>query len=146
MPDPNQPFIAVAYLVDSEGRLLLAWNNKWGAFSLPMTKIRTEWPDETPDEAAVRAAAEILGVPARVAAGKTTQFSEHLAPSLRDQEIKDYKCHIVPVEVHPDFDANIRADRAWIWADVEKLQQQDYQPVSPSVAGFLKDAQEWGWL
>jgi len=44
MFDPAQPSIAVAYVVDSQGRLLLTWNDKWGAFTLPMTKLQSDQP------------------------------------------------------------------------------------------------------
>ena len=98
MFDPAQPSIAVAYVVDSQGRLLLAWNANWGAFTLPMTKLHTEMPAETPEQAALRAAAEVLGVPTRVVPGHTAKFARGLLRSPRDGEIKDYQYHVVPIE------------------------------------------------
>ncbi len=98
MFNPTQPSIAVAYVVDSSGRLLLAWNSSWGCFTLPMTKLQIEQPAETPERAAVRAAAEVLGVPTRVVPNKTAKFARGLLRSPRDGDIKDYQYHVVPIE------------------------------------------------
>ena len=144
MFDPAQPSIAVAYIVDSQGRLLLAWNDKWGAFTLPMTKVDLEVPAETPVQAAVRAAAEVLGIPARVVAGKPVQFARGLQKSDRDAEIKDYQYHVVQVEAHPDFASSL--DHGVIWASIEKLQLSEYHPVSHSVDAILRNCVEWGWI
>jgi hypothetical protein len=64
------PLVDVAVsLVTSGPRVLVAWNPKWGEFSLPMTKRRV-WRDprvaashhaEDWNDAAARAAAECLG-------------------------------------------------------------------------------------
>ena len=61
----------VALLISRDGRLLLDYNEPWSAFCLPITKLRDVQalvPDgegrlETPQEAAVRAAVEVLGIP-----------------------------------------------------------------------------------
>lgn len=145
MFDPAQPSIAVAYVVDSQGRLLLTWNDKWGAFTLPMTKLQSEQPAETPEQAGVRAAAEVLGVPARVVPGKAAKFARGLQKSPRDGDIKDYQYNVVQVEVHPDF-ANHISSQPLVWASIDKLQTGEYQPVSKSVETLLRECVEWGWL
>jgi 8-oxo-dGTP pyrophosphatase MutT (NUDIX family) len=144
MFDPAKPSIAVAFIVDSQGRLLLSWNEKWGAFTLPMTKLRSDPPAETPEQAAVRAAAEVLGVPARVVPGKAAKFARGLQKSTRDGGIKDYQYNVVPVEAHPDY-AAIIGSRPYVWASIDKLQTGEYQPVSSSVQPLLQDCVEWGW-
>ena len=74
MFDPPKPSIAVGFVTDSQGRLLLTWNNKWQCFTIPMTKIDTEPPAETVAQAAVRAVSEVLGVPTRAVPGKAKEI------------------------------------------------------------------------
>lgn len=145
MFDPDQPSIAVAYIVDSQGRLLLTWNNKWGAFTLPMTKVQFDQPAETPEQAAIRAAAEVLGVPTQIVPGKETKFARGLQKSPRDGDIKDYQYNIVQVEAHPDF-ASLVSSKTFVWASIAKLQNSDYQPVSKSVDAILQECVAWGWI
>lgn len=145
MFDPAQPSIAVAYVVDSQGRLLLTWNEKWGAFTLPMTKVHSDQPAETPEQAAIRAAAEVLGVPTRVVKDKETKFARGLQKSPRDGDIKDYQYNVVPVEADPDFASHI-SSQPLVWAAIDKLQAGEYQPVSTSVESLLRECFEWGWV
>lgn len=49
---PSQPSLAVAFVLDDSGRLLLVWNTKWGAFTLPMTKVDASPPSETATQSA----------------------------------------------------------------------------------------------
>jgi hypothetical protein len=145
MFDPAQPSIAVAYVVDSQGRLLLTWNDNWGAFTLPMTKLQSDQPAETPEQAGVRAAAEVLGVPTRVVPGKASKFARGLQKSPRDGDIKDYQYNVVPVEAHPDFASHI-SSKHLVWAAIDKLQTGEYQPISKSLEALLRECIEWGWL
>ncbi len=143
--NPTQPSIAVAFAVDTNKRLLLTWNTNWGCFTLPMTKLQLEQPAETPEQAAVRAAAEVLGVPTRVVPGQAAQFARGLLRSPRDGDIKDYQYHVVPIEAHPDFASHIAAQPR-VWAKIDKLQTGEYQPLSKSIAALLDDCIQWGWL
>ena len=145
MLDPAQPSIAVAYVVDPQGRLLLTWNDKWGAFTLPMTKLQSDQPAETPEQAGVRAASEVLGVPTRVVPGKAAKFARGLQKSPRDGDIKDYQYNVVPVEVHPDFASHI-SSKHLVWTAIDKLQTGEYQPISKSVEALLRECIEWGWI
>ena len=146
MFDPAKPSIAVAYVVDKQGRLLLTWNAKWGSFTLPMTKVHTDQPAETPEQAAVRAAAEVLGVPTRVVPGKAAKYSRGLQNSSRDGDMKDYQYNVVPVEAHPDFASQNSSNQPILWAAIEKLQDGEYQPVSKSVEALLRECVQWGWI
>ena len=145
MFDPAQPSIAVAYVVDTQGRLLLIWNEKWGAFTLPMSKLQSDQPSETPEQAAIRAAAEVLGVPTRVVQGKEAKFARGLQKSPRDGDIKDYQYNVVKVEAHPDFASQVNG-KPLVWAAIDKLQDAEYQPVSKSVQAILRECVEWGWI
>lgn len=110
-----------------------------------MTKLQHGQPAETPEHAAVRAAAEVLGVPTRVVPGQNAKFARELLRSLRDGDIKDYQYHVVPVEAHPDFASQV-SGKSLVWASVDKLQTGDYQPLSKSIDSILKDCVEWGWI
>ena len=142
MFDPEQPSIAVAMIVNARGELLIAWNSQWGCFTLPMTKIRYEPPAEKPPEAAVRAAAEVLGVPCRAQANEEARFFRGLRKSSRDAEIKDYQFHVVRVEYHPDFADRIESA---LWCSGDKLRAGEYQPLSGSVDEVLRHCIDWGW-
>lgn len=145
MFDPSQPSIAVAYVVDPAGRLLLTWNERWDAFTLPMTKLRSEQPAETPEQAAIRAAAEVLGVPTRVVPGQVAKFARGLLRSQRDGEIKDYQYHVVPIEPHPDFASHV-SKQPLIWVAINRLQIGEYQPLSMSIEQLLQECVAWGWI
>ena len=61
---------AVAVVVDADQRHLWVWNEKWGAFALPMTKPRRgRGGREAPERAALHAGAAAPGVPVRVLPG-----------------------------------------------------------------------------
>jgi hypothetical protein len=50
------------------------------------------------------------------------------------------------VEVHPDFASSVNNGQPVLWADIDKLQAGEYQPVSKSVEALLRECTEWGWL
>ncbi len=146
MLDPSLPSLAVAFVLDDRGRLLMVWNPKWRAFTLPMTKIDTTPPRESAADAAIHAASETLGVPTRAIPGSEPNFMRCLHRSKRDGEIKDYQHQIVRIEPHPDFASAYSPSAPIIWASIEKLQLREYQPLSPSVSDILKSCVEWGWI
>ena len=148
MFDPPKPSIAVGFVTDPQGRLLLTWNDKWQAFTIPMTKIDTEPPAETVAQAAVRAVSEVLGVPTRAIPGKQKDIGvmRALQKSERDAQIKDYQYQVAQIEIHPDFASITPTHHPSIWVDVSKLQRGEYQPVSPSVERVLQNCIEWGWI
>ena len=137
--DPKNVQIAVALLKLGKDKVALTWNDNWGAFALPMTKIDTGKPAETAEHAALRAAAEVLQLPVRVAAGQAAKAMRALQLSDRDGEIKDYHFHVVPVEIHPDFAAVSINHRPVIFATVDHLQTGDIQPISPSVKPIIDE-------
>lgn len=146
MFDPQTVQIAVALVKLNKDQVAIAWNDNWGAFVVPMTKLDETPPAETPEKAAVRAAAEVIGVPCRVVPGQAGKAMRKLQLSNRDGEIKDYHFTVVPVEVHPDFQSASIAHRPVLFASADKLQSGEYQPVSPSVKPVLDACLEWGWV
>jgi hypothetical protein len=145
MCDPAQTPLAAAVIFDSRGRLLLVWNDNWGAFALSMTKLHCEQPEETHEQSGVRTVAEVLGLPTRVVPDKAAKFARGLQESPRDGDIKDYQYKLVPIEVHPDFASHIRS-QPFVWALINKLQTGEYQPISKSVEALLRECVEWGWI
>ena len=70
------------------------------------------------------------------------QLARGLLGSPRDGEIKDYQYHVVvPIEVHPDFAWYIAA-QPLVWAEIDKLQTGQYQPISKSIEALLEDFAE----
>lgn len=145
MFDPQNLQIAVALVKFDQGKVAISWNDKWQAFVLPMTKLDAGPPAESAEQAAVRAAAEVLQLPVRVVPGQAGKEMRKLQLSSRDGELKDYHFTIVPVEIHPDFQSAV-THRPVLMPTVEKLQSGAYQPVSPSVKPILDACVEWGWL
>lgn len=145
MFDPHTVQIAVALVKLNKDQVAVSWNGNWGAFVLPMTKLDTTPPAEFPEQAAVRAAAEVIGLPCRVVPGQSGKAMRKLQLGQRDGELKDYHFTVVPVEVHPDFQSAI-THRPVLMPSVERLLAGDYQPVSPSVKPILDSCLEWGWL
>lgn len=139
--DPKNVQIAVALMVTDNG-IAVAWNEKWDAFVLPMTKISSG----PPTEAAVRAMAEVLRLPVQVVPGQAGKAMRKLQMSDRDGEMKDYHFTVVPIQIHPDFATASIADRRVIFASADKLQAEEYQPMSPSVKPIIDECVLQDWL
>ena len=145
MSDPKSVSIAVALLMIPGKGLVLTWNDKWEAFVLPMTKIKSGPPVESGNTAAIRAAAEAVRLPIQCKPEQASKEMRTLQLSLRNDEVKDYRFTVVPVDIHPDFTLEV-APSSTICCSVEKLMEEAYQPVSPSVLPILKACLEWNWL
>ena len=145
MFDPLTVQIAVAFVKPNKDQVAVSWNGNWGTFVFPMTKVDTTPPAESVENAAVRAAAEVIGLPCRVVPGQSGKAMRKLQLGQRDGELKDYYFTVVPVEVHPDFQSAI-TQRPVLMPSVERLLTGEYQPMSPSVKPILDACLEWGWL
>lgn len=145
MSDSAKASISVAYDVDSEGRQPLSWNDNWGALTLPLTKLNVGLPSETPEQAGVRAAAEVLGVPTRVVLGKAAKVAHGLEKSPRDGDSKGCQYKVVPVEVHPEFASHL-VRQPLVWAAIGKCPIGECQAVSNFVEALLQECVEWGWV
>jgi len=147
MSEISKVRVAVALVMPEPGKVLLAWNQPWQAFTLPMTKISLVPPaEESPTDAAIRAAAEALRVPIRVVAGKSLQTTRELRLSDRDGVIRDYLYSVVPVEPHPDFGPAARACPGTFLVSLAQVDANEYQPLSPSVKCVMNECRAWGWL
>lgn len=135
--------VAVAIVTDEPlQRVLLTWNDRWGAFTLPMTRVRIApggHPLDTPEQAALRAAAEALGVPVRHAAPPLKAELNRFLLSGREQRVKPYEHHIFRVEPHPHFAGRFFYRGPFLWASAYALMDRGiYEPISPSVAPLIR--------
>jgi len=146
MADPVTVAIAAALVLADEERVLLTWNDKWQAFTLPMTRLAAIPPGGTPERAGLRAASEVLQLPTRLIPDRSGKATRMLQLSWRDKIIKNYVFNVFPIEVHPDFQSLQLRNGSAIWMPVEQLRSGEYQPMSPTVVPVLNECREWGWL
>lgn len=147
---PPQINLAVAVLVRDD-EVLLVYNDKWGSFSFPMTKMR-EWysgkgqledGSEKPLDAAIRAAGEALGRPMKPA--ELPQAPEHLQlepydhRSQRDGKWKRYGRTVFVFHLANEQSRPPVHGQAWL-----KLEEiSTHRPISPTaieIAGKLSIA------
>jgi len=147
MPSKNDfPYpladVSVVVIRDAEGRVLLDYNDNWGAFTLPMSKRHVLPPatehgqplTETPEVAASRAAAEMVGRPLDPAT--LTRVDAAIDPynqSGRDGQWKRYT-YTVFVLTLTDEPKPLPGHVA-VW--VTKSELKVLQPLSPTVARVL---------
>jgi hypothetical protein len=134
--------VAVALVVDANQRVLLTLNPGWGSFTLPMTRRRRgRQGNEPPSRAALRAAAETLGVPVRLA--ESSRGPKPLMARLesgRQLVDKIYAFHVFHVEPHPDFADRLRIPQSHLWLSPHLVLSGVYEPISESARYILRNA------
>ncbi len=144
---PETLKIGVALVRVDDGRLLVTWNDNWGAFALPMSKCGAYGTrEETPAVAAVRAAAEALVRPCRAVPGGAEVVIRKVQLSARDGELRNYDLTVVPVEVHPDYAPPVLDHRPVVLAQPGQLLAEAVQPVSDSMKPIMEALLENGQL
>ena len=143
--EPN-PFplveVSVVVIADETGRILLDFNESWNSFILPVSK-RHLLPSadhhktdemEAPLDAAVRAAAEVIGRPIDPMA--LTVMDVDIPPwnqSLRDNKWKRYTYRVFKMTVtEPPKPV---PGHVAVWATQEEI--RTYGPISPTVRLIL---------
>jgi hypothetical protein len=135
--------VAVALVNNSDRQYLWALNTLWGKFALPMTKQRRGPAGiEPPEQAAMRAAAEVLGVP--VQAGACWPAAKVLEVSGRDQTVKRYAYTVVRVEPHPDYPSEVRTGAPHLWLEAHQALSGEYRPLSQPCLDLLAKLLEEG--
>ncbi len=130
--------VAVAVVMDQSKQILWTWNDNWCAFTLPMTKIRSGQGIVEPARyAAIRAAAEALGVPAEV--GQLWATLPMTRVSDRDWSVKHYTYHVFPAEAHADFAARICIRQPHIWLPAHAATSGLFRPLSHSAKDILRE-------
>ena len=132
--------VAVAVVLNDLLQVLLVWNPKWQAFSLPMTKLRPGPPwSETAAMAAVRTGAEALGAPVLVADRFTPAETAGWFLSGRTGTVNHYRFDLVPIDPHPQFAGRLQIAAAHFWASpYALLDVGTYEPVSPVVPKLVE--------
>jgi hypothetical protein len=132
-------------IMDAELRLLWTWNRNWGAFALPMTKLRKgEGKTESPEHAAARAGAEALGVPVKV--GMRWSAIPELKVSERDYATRLYAYDVFRVEAEPRFAGQVRLAEPHLWLSIGDAISGRYQPLSQSSADICEELVKQGRL
>ena len=106
--DPMNVEVVVSLVTNPSRRILLTFNERWGAFTLPMTRRRRGRQGNEPlTRAAFRAAGEALGVPVRLVQEDSRRLAGRLQ-SGRQLVDKQYRYDVFHVEPHPDFDDRLQ--------------------------------------
>ena len=137
------PVIQVAVtIVERAGFYLVEYNPKWESFSLPMSRQRRHLTSgvavtETPETAAVRAAAKVLGRP--LSAAQFPRLVPLRSPytrlrSGRDAKTKDYRYSVFAMRVS---DPAIRHSLGWHTLWMRPADLATHVPVSESVTRLL---------
>lgn len=132
--------VAAVVIRDATGRLLVDYNDKWQAFTLPMSKLHPlpMGPEltESAAEAACRAAAEVLGRPLR--RGELTPAAEPHVEweySLRTGELKRYTFYLFTLTLAAAETPHPLPGHIALWRTRAELREQE--PVSPTVDVIL---------
>lgn len=133
--------VAVAVIMNQEDQLLWTWNKHWGCFSIPMTKIRSgQGIHEAPWCAAVRAAAEALGVP--VQTEPLWAKLPMMRVSDREYAVKHYTYYLFRAKPHPDFAAAVHLPQPSWWLPAHAALSGAYEPLSHSALDILREVTE----
>ena len=141
----------VTTLICKDKRIMTVYNDKWGAFTLPMSK-RRQWKDaklkdegerlEEWDDAAVRVAAEWLGCTLTTMPDKLTELSE-FQQSDRDEKWKRYRVHVYLLNVAATEPA---PGRIVEWLTPEELLDEHRRPISPTARFIIAELRYKGLL
>lgn len=132
--------VAVALVTDPNRRVLLTWNENWGSFTLPMTRRRGRQRKESPTRSVLRAAADALGTPVRLA--ESSRGPKPLLARLdsgRQFLDKIYAYHVFHVEPHPDFADRLQIRQPHIWLSPHLVLSGVYEPISESARFILRN-------
>jgi hypothetical protein len=135
--------LVVVLITDGESRFLVDYNEPWGCFTFPSTKLHdpgstmppSREAKETPDEAAARATAEVLGRPLDPSA--LTKLPEEVPPwnqSGRDGQWKRYTVHLFGLNTK--MDPKPLPGHTALWLTRKEL--ETLEPVSPTVRSILR--------
>jgi hypothetical protein len=137
----------VATLVMKADRILAVYNDKWGSFTVPMTKRRS-WEDasaekgvervEEWEDAAIRAAAEWMG---RTTTKRPEFLSEvgEFQQSDRDGKWKRY--HLRAFRLQVDDSVNPPSAKIAEWLRAEDFVDEKRNPISPTARHIIAELQ-----
>jgi len=140
------PFVEIATtLVCCGGKILSVYNDRWGAFTLPMSK-RRRWQDprtkeeaervEDWDDAAVRVAAEWLGHTLTDKPRLLTDLAE-FQQSDRDERWKRY--HVQVFQVDAQNEKAVAPNRIVEWLLPDQIVDEERRPISPTARYIISE-------
>lgn len=134
--------VAVTLILDGNA-LLLVYNEKWGAFTLPMTKRKRPEPPGSVDEsdgedwldAAARPVVECLGRPSRPQRVLDDFLPEgHFSRRRQTQAIYRYKVFKVAFEKGDQ----VIAQAPTVWLTASEILKGELRPISPTAIDIIK--------
>jgi hypothetical protein len=136
--------VAVA-LITCGDRILAVYNDRWGAFTLPMTKRRV-WEDpkagkdsartEEWEDAALRAAVEWMGRTTTQKPEFVLDFAE-FQQSDRDEKWKRY--HVQAYQIELGKDVTPPPSRITEWLTAEEFLDEKRRPISPTARHVVSE-------
>jgi len=138
--------VAVTLIRNSKNEVLLVYSEKWGSYTLPMTKRRQPAPGDIESvreaedwlDAGARNVVECLGRPAMPTPVLKTPVPEsHF--SKRDHVTKDYLFHVFE-ERFRDGDAGadcVTAQTLYVWVTPEQILKRQIRPLSHSARDLI---------
>lgn len=142
------PLVDVAVSLIMKGdRILVGYNDKWGAFTLPMSKRRT-WTDpsskeggeqtEDWEDVAIRAATEWTGCTTSAAPEFLVDLAE-FQQSDRDTKWKRYHLQVFKVDAGDDLE--IPSSRVAEWLTADEIADESRRPISPTARHIVAELQ-----
>jgi hypothetical protein len=134
--------VVVTVIYHSE-QVLLVFNPKWGAFTLPMTKLR-QWPygenpsparSELPEDAAMRNVGECLGKTFLEGSQSLRQEIIELAQSDADSAAKRYLYRVFAFHA---LDTALAPGVAGEWLRINEILDEQRRPISKSARSLVR--------
>jgi hypothetical protein len=139
-----QASVGVALITDPSQHVLLIFDERWGSFTLPMSRRRAHaHSDEPATRAAIRAAVAAVGVPVRLvqAGGRLRRVLGKLE-SQRELVDKLYTYTVCHIEPHPDFAGRLQVRRPHVWLSPHLALSGTYEPISETARFILRSVLE----
>ena len=128
---PVNATVSVALIRNPKDELLWTWDDEWGCFALPMSRMRAGESDvETPLQAAHRAAARTLGVPVKL--GQHVALAPQAFVSGRDLTWRRYRYQVFKAEAHPDFADRVAVHGPHFYLPPHRAAWEEYEPINRS--------------
>ena len=144
VPAASVPMVDVAVvLIRRDDRILTVFNEKWGAFVLPMTK-RRRWQDpklpkghreEDWEDAAIRAGAECTGRTHTVDPAMVLDVPE-MGQSDRDGKWKRYHFQVFTLDVGEEPPAGLGIIN---WLTADEITDRSRRPISESTRHLIAE-------
>ena len=153
MPEEEPPTVKLAMVAISQGETYLnVYYKKWGGFAPPMSKLRT-WDDrielgeddeESPEDAAIRVAAEALGRPLR----QGEKPERHPKGTLltfnvgsRDKRGKNYNIEFFTLAIGPDETPKPLDGLPMAWLTLDEMEKR--KPMTSTAQRIALRLKQW---